>query len=422
MSSARDIRREEYSLQRQSTALLWAIRSIFLLLWIAVTFIAIFKFAGESESSTNDATAFRIASQWWWPTLVSAALCMSVILIDIATPNKKLQTVSGVFMGLMAGILAAVAIGFIVDLITQLANFESKTVIGAIQILIGVACSYLGITIVLQTQDDFRLVIPYVEFAKQIRGARPLTLDTSTVIDGRFLGLAETGVTQAPILIPTFVLGELQALADSADKGKRQRGRRGLDIISKLQRSPRLDVTIDDAIVPGKNVDQMIVEYALQTNATIVTTDAALERIAGIKGVQVLNMNDVANSVKTQAAPGEEFDIRIIRQGEQAGQGVGYLDDGTMIVAVDGGGRIGEVVTITVTNSLQTSAGRLIFGRISDEDDAHNHAEEPHPREEQAEPESQPQTGPLGPGAARNGGRGGRSSTPGATSPRNPRR
>lgn len=421
MSNGKQVRREEYSLQRQSTAILWSIRAIFLLLWIAVTFIAIFKFA--SEANSLDSAAIRVASQWWWPTLISAGLCVCVILIDFATPNKKLQTISGVFMGLMAGILAAVAIGFIVDLIAQLANFDSKAVLGAIQILIGVACSYLGITLVLQTQDDFRLIIPYVEFAKQIRGARPLVLDTSAIIDARFLGLAETGVTQAPILIPTFVLGELQALADSADRGKRQRGRRGLDIVTKLQRSPRLDVTIDEAIVPGKNVDQMLVEYAQQMTATIVTTDAALDRIAGIKGVSVLNMNEVSNSVKTQAAPGEEYDIRIIRAGEQAGQGVGYLDDGTMIVAVDGGDRIGEIVSITVINSLQTSAGRLIFGRIGDEEDEiGEHAEMPPADTGPASPHAQGSDRPGGPIGPNGSGRPGTPSSTGAPSSRNPRR
>ncbi len=407
--------RDGNSTKRQNSSILWAVRAVFLLLWIAVTFIAIFKFAAEADHL--DSAAFRIASQWWWPALISAGVCLGVILIDFATPAKKLQTVSGVFMGLMAGILAAVAIGFILDLIAQLTNFENKAVLGAIQILIGVACSYLGITIVLQTQDDFRLIIPYVEFAKQIRGVRPLLLDTSAIIDARFLGLAETGVTQAPILIPSFVLGELQALADSSDRGKRQRGRRGLDVVSKLQRSPMLDVTIDETIVPGKNVDQMLVELAQIINVTIVTTDAALDRIAGIKGLTVLNMNDIANSVKTQAAPGEIFDIRIIRDGEQAGQGVGYLDDGTMVVVIDGAGRIGELVTITVTNSLQTSAGRLIFGRIGDDPGDGSESDDESPEPDSAQPESPPtapdRNGPIGPHSR---------STTGTSSQRNPRR
>ena len=413
--------REDGSYKRQNTSILWMIRVVFMFLWVSVTFIAIFKFGGEAGKV--DSTALRMASEWWWPLLISLTLFAAVIAIDIATPTKKLQTVSGVFIGLLAGILAAVAVGFVIDLIAQLANFQSDAVIGAAQILIGVACSYLGITIVLQTQDDFRLIIPYVEFAKQIRGVRPLLLDTSAIIDARFLGLAETGVTQAPILIPSFVLGELQALADSADRGKRQRGRRGLDIVSRLQRSPMLDVTIEETIVPGKNVDQMLVELALLITATIVTTDAALDRIAGIKGVTVLNMNEIANSVKTQAAPGEVFDIHIIRAGEQAGQGVGYLEDGTMVVAIDGGDRVGEIVTITVTNSLQTSAGRLIFGRIGDEEEEIDDADLT-PQTESPQTEAPQSTaaeqrhggnGPIGPHPSSSSGTG-------STSQRNPRR
>jgi len=400
--------------KRQNSSILWTVRVVFMILWLAVTFIAIFNFGGKT--GLEDSQAYRFANEWWWPLSISLALFAAVIVTDIATPTKKLQTLSGIFMGLMAGILAAVAVGFIIDLIARLANFQSPAIIGSAQVLIGVACSYLGITIVLQTQDDFRLIIPYVEFAKQIRGVRPLLLDTSTLIDARFVGLAETGVTQAPILIPSFVLGELQSLADSADRSKRQRGRRGLDVVSKLQRSPRLDVTIDETIVPGKNVDQMLVELGLLMTATIITTDSGLERIGGIKGVNVLNMNDIANSVKTQAAPGEVFDIRIIRAGEQPGQGVGYLDDGTMIVAVDGGDRIGEIVTVTVINSLQTSAGRLIFGRIGAETDEADHAGGAAPTDEPAPgepPSKHRRNGPIGPSAP---------STTASSSHRNPRR
>jgi len=415
MATSKITSRDNSKSGRQSSSILWTIRVVFMFLWVAVSFIAIFNLGGKT--GMEDSEAFRLANEWWWPLLISLTLFAAVIAMDLTTPTNKLQTVSGIFMGLLAGILAAVAIGFIIDLIAQLANFQSVAVIGASQILIGVACSYLGITIVLQTQDDFRLIIPYVEFAKQIRGVRPLLLDTSAIIDARFLGLAETGVTQAPILIPSFVLGELQALADSSDRGKRQRGRRGLDVVSKLQRSPMLDVTIDETIVPGKNVDQMLVELAQIINVTIVTTDAALDRIAGIKGLTVLNMNDIANSVKTQAAPGEIFDIRIIRDGEQAGQGVGYLDDGTMVVVIDGAGRIGELVTITVTNSLQTSAGRLIFGRIGDDPDGDSETDDESPSADSAMPESPSaapdRNGPIGPHSR---------SSSGTSSQRNPRR
>jgi len=169
------------------------------------------------------------------------------------------------------------------------------------------------------------------------------------------------------VVVPRFVIQELQQLADSADAMKRQKGRRGLEMIAKLQRQPRLDVTIDETVVAGKAVDQMLVELARSMSAMVVTTDLGLARVAAIHAVPVLNMHDLANAVKSALVPGEPVTIKLVRQGEQATQGVGYLGDGTMVVVEDGAASIGQTVTATVTSSLQTSAGRLIFSRIGDE-------------------------------------------------------
>jgi uncharacterized protein YacL len=206
-------------------------------------------------------------------------------------------------------------------------------------------------------------VIPYVEFAKQIRGMRPLLLDTSSLIDARVVDLARTGLIQSPVVIPRFVVAELQTLSDSGDNLKRARGRRGLEMTRKLQRDAGLDVTIDESIVPGKNVDQMLVELGREMQGMVVTADVALARVAEIHGVPVLNLNDVANALKPSLVPGEQVRVQLVKPGEQDGQAVGYLADGTMIVAEHASELIGADADLVVTSSLQTSAGRMIFAK-----------------------------------------------------------
>jgi len=346
---------------RRRKLLLRVVRVGFLVLFATVTGLTLFG-GGLTE---------REAAAYWPITLTIAVIIGGmVIAVDLVTPTKKIATIVSVLVGLLGAMLATVAIGFIVDLVAQTyADLTPREyiIIRIVKILIGTGLSYLAISTVLQTQDDFRLVIPYVEFAKQIRGTRPLVLDTSALIDARIADLGETGVVQSPLIIPRFVVEELQRLSDSGEKMKRAKGRRGLDLIGRLQRSGRLDVTIDETPVPGVAVDQMLVELAQQLNALIVTTDTGLARVAQIRGVAVINMNEVANAVKLAVIPGQQLRVALTKPGEQAGQGVGYLDDGTMVVAEDGGNLVGTDVELTVTSSMQTSAGRLIFGRVGAE-------------------------------------------------------
>ncbi|MFG0273547.1 MAG: PIN/TRAM domain-containing protein, partial [Phycisphaerales bacterium] len=196
------------------------------------------------------------------------------------------------------------------------------------------------------------------------------------------------------IIVPRFVLAELQLLADSSDRMKRARGRRGLDIVTRLQKAPRLDVSIDDFATAGKGVDTALVEVAHALNAVIVTTDTGLARVAKIQSIPILNVNDLANSLKPNVIPGEALALQVMKQGEQAGQGVGYLDDGTMVVVEDGAKWIGQHVTISVTSSMQTSAGRLIFGRVGDVA-----APGPQPTTVGVPSAADDDDGPLGPGA-----------------------
>lgn len=385
---------------RQSrSTILTAVRSVFIALMLTVTLLTIIR--------TQPGPDEEFFQEWWYPFSAAAAFAFAFLAIDLATPRKKISTLMGVMLGLLAGLLGAVALGFVVDLGAESWDLTRvPRIVGLAKTLLGIAMCYLGITTVLQTKDDFRLVIPYVEFAKQMRGVRPLLLDTSTLIDARIVEVAETGVSQAPVLIPRFVVEELQRLTDSADRLKRSRGRRGLEVVTKLQRSHLLDVSIDETPMPSKAVDHMLVDLARQLPAIIVTADVGLRQVAAIHGVIVLNLNDLANALKPNVIPGEQLHVQLLRRGEHATQAVGYLPDGTMVVAEDGIERIGEEVVLSVTSSLQTSAGRMIFGRI-DLDEARDAAVE------ETGPESDP-NGASGDAAQDEAGREASGTTPGA--------
>ena len=346
--------------ERQRRTILRIVRFSFVALLLSVTLVRLLGVGTSSGEGEKE-----LLRLWYLTFGVAAALGAVFLTVDLLTPRKKIATLTGVFAGLLFGLIATAALSFIIDLLAS-TYLLIPAFVSMFKVLLGICLCYLGVTIVLQTQDDFRLVIPYVEFAKQIRGPRPLILDTSSLIDARFADLCQTGIIQSPVVIPHFVVGELQLLADSGDKLKRARGRRGLDVITRLQRTGTLDISIDETVVPGKAVDQMLVELAREMEAVIVTADVGLNRVASIQGVRVLNLNDVANSLKPALIPGEQLSLRLIKPGEQPQQGVGYLDDGTMVVAEDGRAFVGQQVTLTLTSTLQTSAGRLLFGRVVD--------------------------------------------------------
>ncbi len=346
---------------RQRTVFV-VLRSAFFILAITVTLLNILE-VSNNPNTGNDEIA--LATQWYLP--VGAALGLVVIFIglDVLTPRKKISTLSGIAIGLMAGMVMTFAFAFVIDLIAQTWDLSnSPRIVGTVKILIGISLAYMGITTVLQTQEDFRLVIPYVEFSKQIRGVRPLLLDTSALIDARIVDAVGTGVLQSPLVIPQFVVDELQRLADSSDKLKRERGRRGLDVVRRLLRSP-IDASVEEFRVAGTGVDTMLVDLADMLPAKIITTDTGLLRIAEIRGVETVNLNALANAMRPSLIPGELFTVQLVKSGEQPGQGVGYLADGTMVVAEDGQSHIGEQVELTVSTAIQTANGRMIFGRIN---------------------------------------------------------
>lgn len=236
-----------------------------------------------------------------------------------------------------------------------------------IKMLMGAFSIFICVTVIMQTKDEFRFIIPYVEFSKQTKGTMPLLLDTSVIIDGRIADILATKIIQSELIVPRFVLGELQTVADSHDKLKRNRGRRGLDILQELQSTPDVEIEIVDVSTPNidnaPDVDTKLIAIAQHLNARIMTNDYNLNKLASVRGIDVININDLTNALKPIVLPGEEMSINLIRPGESPEQGVGYLDDGTMVVVEEGRNHIGSNVLIKVTSAIQTSAGRMIFGR-----------------------------------------------------------
>jgi uncharacterized protein YacL len=189
-------------------------------------------------------------------------------------------------------------------------------------------------------------------------------LDTSVIIDGRIADVAATGFLQGPLVVPRFVLRELQRLADGGDALRRNRGKRGFEVLERLQKLDRVTVQIvDDDVPEAPDVDTKLLELARRRRADVVTTDYNLNRVAGVSGVPVLNVNDLANALKPVVLPGEPLRVQVVREGKEPGQGVGFLEDGTMVVVDQGRRLVGQEVAVVVTSALQTSAGRMVFAR-----------------------------------------------------------
>ena len=298
-------------------------------------------------------------------------LAAAVIGADAFIPRKQIDVISSVYFGLLIGVLLTylfmLALNPLVDDPNAPKDVPQIPKIVA-QLLLGMVLCYTCISVLMQTKDDFRFIIPYVEFAKEVKGLKPYILDTSVVIDGRIADLAETNILDSQLIMPRFVLGELQAIADSSDKLRRARGRRGLDILNKLRNNPLIDLKIFDRDLPelaNQAVDMKLVLLAKHLGGKVVTGDYNLNKVAKLHNVQVVNLNDISNSLKPVFLPGESVAVRIVKAGEEMGQGVGYLDDGTMIVVEGGRDHVGKEVKISVTSVLQNSAGRMIFGKYS---------------------------------------------------------
>ncbi|MDR1492177.1 MAG: PIN domain-containing protein [Planctomycetaceae bacterium] len=294
-------------------------------------------------------------------------LFISVLIIaaDIIIPRKRVDWLSAIYFGTLIGLLLTWALGIVLKtVITPLMGMNEPP--RMITLILAVNLCYICISFLVQTGNDFRFIIPYVEFQKNVKGNKPYVLDTSVLIDGRIADVLETSIIDNRLIVPTFVLTEMQYVADSADRGRRTRGRRGLDILNRLQNIDNIDIQIDDTDLPemkGQPVDLKLLSLAKHLGGKVVTNDYNLNKVAKVQGVPIINLNDLAGALKPIYLPGEHLEVDVVKVGEGFGQGIGYLEDGTMVVIEGGRNHIAERACVTVTSVLQNSAGRMIFGR-----------------------------------------------------------
>jgi uncharacterized protein YacL len=348
--------------------ILLGFRGLFAALVIAVASGFLYYYDFQSRRELVPERANQITSEGRLIFVAVLVLGAIVIGADVVAKNKQITTVSAIFFGLLMGFLLGtlfwMALESILTVYLELRPEEINLARGLITII----CCYVCVSVLFQTKDEFRFIIPYVEFSKQLKGARPLVLDTSVIIDGRIADICDTGIIDTKLIVPRFVLQELQGIADSSDKIKRNRGRRGLDVLKRMQTNNKVELQMHEAnfaeLRDVHKVDERLVVLSKVLGARVVTNDFNLNKIAQLQGVEVINLNEMANALKLVALPGEALPVRIVKQGDQVGQGVGYLDDGTMVVVEQGRPAIGQEVNITVTSVLQTPAGRMIFGRI----------------------------------------------------------
>jgi len=295
--------------------------------------------------------------------VLGGVLAFVVIGFEFLTRKFSFEGLVAPTVGLILGMVTATFIVEWLDLVLP----ERYLLFGAIKPFLTITCmlflGYLGFSVGLKLKGDLRLLPAPTFGAGRLELAK--VLDTSVIIDGRIADICKLGFIEGTLVIPRFVLGELQNIADSPDPLRRTRGRRGLDILNEIQKQVAIDVRISEIDYPEiREVDAKLVRLAKEMKAKVVTNDFNLNKVAQFQGVDVLNINDLANALKPIVLPDEDFVIKIIKEGKEQGQGVGYLDDGTMVVIENGGKLIGKEVKVTVTSVLQTSAGQMIFTRI----------------------------------------------------------
>jgi len=332
-----------------------------LIMWfIRVLFVVVGSLVGYLCSSHLPITP--------WRGLIFG-LCFSLILVIIEYFLKKvsLKNMLVCLLGLIAGLVAASLLVFLTQVIMR--KPENSGVLGMVAASSGLILGYLGIAIAYKNRDEFHFMAasgaPYTRNAKS---NNVKIVDTNIIIDGRILDICKTGFVDGTLIIPRFVLKELQYIADSSDVLRRNRGRRGLDILHGMQKSPNIDIRISEQDFPEiKEVDAKLIELGKSLNAKVITNDFNLNQIAELQAVAVLNINELANAVKPVILPGEAMTVRVVKEGKEYAQGVAYLDDGTMVVVDNGRSLMGQTIDVVVTSILQTAAGRMIFTKKREE-------------------------------------------------------
>ena len=295
---------------------------------------------------------------------IGVGCAVAVVVFELRVRHASMKRLIGAAFGSVLGIFGA----YLISLVLELAMPENTSTVPFLQIVLLAFMTYCGLVVGAAKGEMLNLAAFGGLFGGEVTGKNSFKiLDTSVIIDGRIADIAQTGFIEGPVVIPQFVLRELQQVADSADGSKRSRGRRGLDILQRIQKMPQLTVQIVEDDFPNvREVDMKLIELAKLYNCKIMTNDFNLNKVAQVRGVEVLNINELANTLKPLVLPGEVMRVFILKEGKEPTQGVAYLDDGTMVVVDNARKLISKTVDITVTSVLQTTAGKMIFGRYDD--------------------------------------------------------
>ena len=299
-----------------------------------------------------------------WPGIILGLIFgLVVVLIDRLLKGFSLRAFSSATFGLLVGLIFARLL-----LASQALLYLAPTAQWAIGLAVYCTFGYLGMMLAMRSsRDEFSLIIPYVRFARETTQHEPLVLDTNVIIDGRIADLCATGFLSRALIVPRFVLAELQLLADSRDSTKRERGRRGLEILNELQRSREVELTIHESAGAEDvdlDVDARLVGTAKVLKARLLTNDHALAQVARLQQVPVLNLAELARALRPTLVTGDEIELNLVKEGREPHQAIGYLPDGTMIVVNHARPHVGRTRTVIVSSALQTAAGRLIFAEL----------------------------------------------------------
>lgn len=359
---------------RPAKAGMWVIRGLFVLI---------------ASSSAYRIAAHLDQNVYFW-LIGGIAFSLIMVGIEALVIRQPISSIGAVVFGILLGILFALLLKNVIVL--TLGPQRSEMIFGtevyfdkvrggevvrqavptqifddALTLTLSIVLSYVGVAVMYQTRDRFNLVIPYVEFRPIEKGAKPIILDTSVIIDGRVNEVLETGVFDGPIMIPQSVLKELHAIADSPEKTRRDRGRLGLECLDRMRANALLDLRIEKLEAPANMpTDEQLIRIAQQLSARLVTNDFNLNRLANVEGIDVINLNKLANALKPVALPDETLTVKLVRRGQQPGQAIGYMDDGTMVIVENAVPQVGHEVSIVVTNTITKETGRMIFGRLQD--------------------------------------------------------
>jgi uncharacterized protein YacL len=306
--------------------------------------------------------------------IFSTALGLFIILVEVRIRKLSMKTLLGAALGSILGIVGASLISVVIGRMTFL-NSQTQTLV---QLLVLILMTYIGLVSGANKGEYLDLSSFGGMFSDAAVRKSCKVLDTSVIIDGRVADICKTGFLEGTLVVPHFVLRELQQIADSADSAKRNRGRRGLDVLEKIKGVPGVAVSIIEKDYPDvKEVDLKLIELAKEMSAKIVTNDFNLNKVSQLRGVDVLNINELANALKPVVLPGETMKVFILKEGKEYNQGVAYLDDGTMVVVDNARRMIGKTIATQVTSVLQTTAGKMIFGRFPEESEVAANSQQP---------------------------------------------